>query len=249
MEIPQLKVSVTKAAVNGQVVDVIDYSEYSKNVDLYSGRSDVAIPATVKVGKDNKDILLPVRGDYSPNVSTPGLYKAGCIDIFVYPDSAFVERYTPKNFISMSNTDDIKELIKYGDAVRKLDEPFITSPDSITCIPIKDGDQPEMKGLKMALNAKNIDIDKYASRFGDNYPNDKRQLKNKSATIKIIKRFCDNCDMEALMIFRDKSPDVPNPMNREIVVSLTDVSDENSDEFDIERIIEEDDSSEEYSDD
>ena len=79
----------------------------------------------------------------------------------------------------------------------------------------------------MALNAKHIDIDKYAGRFGENFPNDKRQLKNNNATLKIIKRFCENCDMEAILIFKDKNPDVPNPMNKEVVVSLTEpVSDE-----------------------
>ena len=226
MEIPPLKVSITKAAINGQVVDVVDYDEYSSHIDCYSGRNDVAIPVDMR----GREILLPVKGRYSSNVTLPGVYNAGCVDFLIYPDEAFAERYIPKDFISMSNTDDIRELIKNGDAARKLDEPFITSPDSITCIPIKETDQPEMKGLKMALNAKNIDIDKYAARFGDNYPNDKRQLKNSNATLKIIKRFCENCDMEAILTFRDKNPDVPNPMNTEITVSLTDEIDEEDSE-------------------
>ena len=244
MEIPPLKVSITKAALNGQVVDVIDYNEYSKHIDCYSGRNDVAIPVDMR----GREILLPVKGRYSSNVTLPGVYNAGCVDFLIYPDEAFVERYMPKDFISMSNTDDIRELIKNGDAARKLDEPFITSPDSITCIPIKETDQPEMKGLKMALNAKNIDIDKYAARFGDNYPNDKRQLKNSNATLKIIKRFCENCDMEAILTFRDKNPDVPNPMNTEITVSLTDEIDEEDSENLYTMIEDSDDSSEDDSD-
>ena len=244
MEIPPLKVSITKAAINGQVVDVVDYDEYSNHIDCYSGRNDVAIPVDIRW----REILLPVKGRYSSNVTLPGVYNAGCVDFLIYPDEAFVERYMPKDFISMSNTDDIKELIKNGDAARKLDEPFITSPDSITCIPIKETDQPEMKGLKMALNAKNIDIDKYAARFGDNYPNDKRQLKNSNATLKIIKRFCENCDMEAILTFRDKNPDVPNPMNTEITVSLTDEIDEEDSENLYAMIEDSDDSSEDDSD-
>ena len=195
-----------------------------------------------------REILLPVKGSYSSNVTLPGVYNAGCVDFLIYPDEAFAERYMPKDFISMSNTDDIRELIKNGDAARKLDEPFITSPDSITCIPIKETDQPEMKGLKMALNAKNIDIDKYAARFGDNYPNDKRQLKNSNATLKIIKRFCENCDMEAILTFRDKNPDVPNPMNTEITVSLTDEIDEEDSENLYAMIEDNDDSSDDDSD-
>ena len=244
MEIPPLKVSITKAAINGQVVDVVDYDEYSSHIDCYSGRNDVAIPVDMR----GREILLPVKGSYSSNVTLPGVYNAGCVDFLIYPDEAFVERYIPKDFISMSNTDDIRELIKNGDAARKLDEPFITSPDSITCIPIKETDQPEMKGLKMALNAKNIDIDKYAARFGDNYPNDKRQLKNSNATLKIIKRFCENCDMEAILTFRDKNPDVPNPMNTEITVSLTDEIDEEDSENLYAMIEDSDDSSEDDSD-
>ena len=244
MEIPPLKVSITKAAINGQVVDVVDYDEYSNHIDCYSGRNDVAIPVDMR----GREILLPVKGTYSSNVTLPGVYNAGCVDFLIYPDEAFVERYIPKDFISMSNTDDIKELIKNGDAARKLDEPFITSPDSITCIPIKETDQPEMKGLKMALNAKNIDIDKYAARFGDNYPNDKRQLKNSNATLKIIKRFCENCDMEAILTFRDKNPDVPNPMNTEITVSLTDEIDEEDSENLYAMIEDSDDSSDDDSD-
>ena len=244
MEIPPLKVSITKAAINGQVVDVVDYDEYSSHIDCYSGRNDVAIPVDMK----GREILLPVKGRYSSNVTLPGVYNAGCVDFLIYPDEAFAERYIPKDFISMSNTDDIRELIKNGDAARKLDEPFITSPDSITCIPIKETDQPEMKGLKMALNAKNIDIDKYAARFGDNYPNDKRQLKNSNATLKIIKRFCENCDMEAILTFRDKNPDVPNPMNTEITVSLTDEIDEEDSENLYAMIEDSDDSSEDDSD-
>ena len=244
MEIPPLKVSITKAAINGQVVDVVDYDEYSNHIDCYSGRNDVAIPVDMR----GREILLPIKGSYSSNVTLPGVYNAGCVDFLIYPDEAFVERYIPKDFISMSNTDDIKELIKNGDAARKLDEPFITSPDSITCIPIKETDQPEMKGLKMALNAKNIDIDKYAARFGDNYPNDKRQLKNSNATLKIIKRFCENCDMEAILTFRDKNPDVPNPMNTEITVSLTDEIDEEDSENLYAMIEDSDDSSDDDSD-
>lgn len=244
MEIPPLKVSITKAAINGQVVDVVNYDEYSSHIDCYSGRNDVAIPVDMR----GKEILLPVKGRYSSNVTLPGVYNAGCVDFLIYPDEAFAERYIPKDFISMSNTDDIRELIKNGDAARKLDEPFITSPDSITCIPIKETDQPEMKGLKMALNAKNIDIDKYAARFGDNYPNDKRQLKNSNATLKIIKRFCENCDMEAILTFRDKNPNVPNPMNTEITVSLTDEIDEEDSENLYAMIEDSDDSSEDDSD-
>lgn len=219
MDIPKLSISVTKSAINGQIVDVIDYEEFCKNKDCYSARRDIAMATKSNGGKD---ILLPFKGEYQESsVLNPGIYNAGCIDFFVNPEEAFVDRYVAKSTITMSNETDIKELITASEQSKKLDEPFLTTPDNVTNIPIKDTDQPEMACLKMALNSKHIDIDKYAARFGDNYPNDKRQLKNDSATLNIIKRYCTNCDMEAILILKDKNPDVPNPMNREISVSLT----------------------------
>lgn len=223
MEIPKLNISITKAAINGQVVDVITREEYFNNPDLYKNGS-YAVKSL-----HNDEVLLPIKGTYTDNCTLPGVYSLGPeITVDVDPDNAFISRYIPDKYISMSNSDDIKELIKEGDAMRKLDEPFLTSPDNITFIPVKDNDQPEMKALKMALNAKNIDLDKYASRFGENFPNDKRQLKNPNATLKIIKRFCENCDMDAVLTFRDKNPDVPNPMNTEISVSLTEIIEEDN---------------------
>ena len=217
MEMKPAYLSVTKSAANGQVYDVISYDEYGKNFDMYNGRTDVAVSANCR----GKDIILPIKGKYSGNPISPGVYDAGCVDFFNYPDETTIERYVPTNTVHMSNSDDIRDLIIAGEAAKKLDEPFITMPDNVTNIPIRETDHPEMVALKLALNAKHIDIDKYAGRFGDNYPNDKRQLKLESATLKIIKRFCENCDMDAVLILKDRDKDVPNPMNREIRVSLT----------------------------
>ena len=217
MEMKPAYLSVTKSAANGQVYDVISYDEYGKNFDMYNGRTDVAVSANCR----GKDIILPIKGKYSGNPISPGVYDAGCVDFFNYPDETTIERYVPTNTVHMSNREDIGNLIKSGEIAKRLDEPFITTPDNITNIPIKETDQPEMVALKTALNSKHIDIDKYAGRFGDNYPNDTRQLKLESATLKIIKRFCENCDMDAVLILKDRDKDVPNPMNREIRVSLT----------------------------
>lgn len=225
---PPLNISVTKAPVNGQTFDIIEYDDYRANLEAYYGRNDIAIP----VDYHGRQMMLPFRGAYNGS-SIPGVYNAGCIDFVVKPEEGFADKYIPdpSSIISLSNTDSIRELIMKEDSVKKMDEPFITTPDNITNIPINANDQPEMVCLKKALNAKKIDIDKYAGRFGDNFPNDKRQLKSKSATLNIIKRYCNNCDMEAILILRDAGPDVANPMNTEICVSLTSL---NTDEADIE---------------
>lgn len=224
MDIPELNIDVTMASINGQLFEVIDYDEYLKNKKAYEERTDLAI----SVNHKGEEIILPVKGELPKSgfTSIPGVYNAGPVDFFIEPEEAFINRYVPKNKVTMSNTDSIKDLIRLEEESRKLDEPFITTPDSITTVPIRANDAPEMKCLKMALNSKHIDLDKYAGRFGQNFPNDKRQLKNTSATLNIIKRYCENMDMEAVLILRDKSPDVPNPMNKEIVVSLTETTDD-----------------------
>lgn len=209
-------VKVVKGTANGQVYDVLDYDEYDAHVKEYVERNDVAI----KTSCMGEDVLLPVRKKNSTMIS-PGVYNDGPIDIVVMPDETNLEKFKVGNIVEMNNLDDIKDIIRLGESMKKLDEPFITTPDNITKIPILDEDQPEMKCLKMALNDKNIDLDKYAGRFQDNYPNDKRQLKNHSMTLNILKRFCKNCDIEAVLTLRDRNSDVPNPIGHEVSISLT----------------------------
>lgn len=217
--IPPLNITVKKAVSNGQVYEVISYDEYCENINRYLGRSDVGICLDYK---DDKQVVLPLRSEYVENPVSPGVYNAGVIDFINMPDESIIQKYIPDKIISISNLDDVQDIIKAGEDIKKLDEPFITTPDEITKIPVNIDDQPEMRALKTALNEKNMDLDKYSGRFGSNYPNDKRQLKNNSVTLNILKRFCTNMDMEAVLTIKDKSPDVPNPIGREISVSLTD---------------------------
>ena len=226
MELPQLNICVRRAVSNGQVYEMIDYEDYASNPAKFLGRNDVAIAMEHK----GETVLLPLRDECNDNPISPGVYNAGPIDFVSMPNDAEMQRYVPGKVVTINNLSTIQDIIKSGEELRRLDEPFITTPDEITQIPIKIDDQPEMKCLKMALNEKHMDIDKYAGRFGSNFPNDKRQLKNDSVTLNIIKRFCANMDMEAILILKDKSPDVPNPIGREISVSLTDEFVDNQDD-------------------
>ena len=216
MKIPPLNVKIKRCILNGQMYDLLSYEKYAESNDLVS--SSTAVEMTYK----DTDIILPYKGKITNNKpNIPGIYNAGCIDFIVYPDDNFITDYIPQKIISMDNHTAMKEILKKEEMLSKMDEPWITSPDNITRFPIVEGDQPEMICLKSALNEKKIDFDKYAPRFGVNFPNGKRQMKNKSATLNIIKRFCEKCDMEAILTLRDKNNDVPNPIGREITVSLT----------------------------
>lgn len=225
MDISKLSITVNKTSINGKMYDVLSYDEYVNTKNINKDITDIA----VEVGKEDNIMILPFRGLYSGHQLTPGIYEAGCVSFAVKPDPGLVNSYKPK-VVSISNLSDIQEIINNSEVIRKMDEPFLTPDSEVTAIPIKETDQPEMKALKMAINAKHIDLDKYAARFGINYNNDKRQLKNSSATLNIIKRYCDNCDMEAVLTIRDKSPDVPNPMKTEITISLTDDSYQNNED-------------------
>ena len=214
-EFKPLDISVSKAAINGNIYDVYTYDEYLEQDDFYN-------KSAVLVDYKDKEILLPIKEEYTCQV-TPGIYSSGCIDICIYPEDGQVDNYVPDKIISINNNDDIKDIYKNQKDINRLMEPWISNPDNVTIFPIHPDDQPEMVGLKSAWNAKNANFDDYGSLFGDNFPNDKRQMKNHSVTLNMIKRFAKNCDMEVEIIFRDKNPDVINPIGKEIHSILTDV--------------------------
>lgn len=220
MDFAPLNVHVSKASVDGKVYDVLSYEEYVENYQLNKDRTDIAI----KEDYQGETVILPYRGKYTGfRDSPPGVYNAGSLNFIKMPDQITMKRYIPDQIVSFNSNADIREMLSKAEAARKLDKPYLTSPDNVTTIKIDPDDQPEMKCLKMAINAKHIDIDKYAGRFGANFPNDKRQLKSNAVTLNIIKRYCENCDMEAILTLKDTSDDVPNPMGKSISVSLTDI--------------------------
>ena len=56
----------------------------------------------------------------------------------------------------------------YSEKLKTLEREILTSPDKNLTIPeISELDSPAMKGLKKAITAKSINLDKYADRFGD----------------------------------------------------------------------------------
>ena len=53
-----------------------------------------------------------------------------------------------------------------------------------------------MRAMKESILAKSIDLDKYKDRFGTNYPNDKRKMKDSDITLNMIERMCKNLDIK-----------------------------------------------------
>lgn len=216
--IQPLNIQITRAVIKGKLFNLFSYEEYAENKDsCISSNSNVY--SAIKEEYKGKTIGLPIKGKYNEQATVPGVYDAGCIDFVIYPENP--EQYVPDKIVSMNNLDSITDQINNMEIMARMDEPYLTSSDDITRFEIYPEDQPEMRALKTALNEKQMNFDKYAGRFGDNFPNDKRQLKNNGATLNIIKRFCAKMDMEAILTLRDKNEDCPNPIGREITVSLT----------------------------
>ena len=214
----RLNNSVSSAMIKGESYNVLDYDQFCESKALWDMGS---IAVKEQVGDDI--YILPYRGEYNEKANNqPGIYSAGPLNFKVFPTKeSDEENYKNIPVITISSNDDIESILEKENVLSKLAEPWITSPDNITQIVIKDTNDPAMKLLKTSINAKHCDMDKYQSRFGQNYPNDKRQLNNDTVTLKIINRYCENLDMEAILTIRDKEPGVPNPLKEPISISLS----------------------------
>jgi hypothetical protein len=209
--------SVSSAMIKGETYNVLSYEEFNKSQALWD-IGNIAVVDEI----NGETYVLPYRGKYEDGKSSqPGIYSAGPLNFEITPNEREEANYKNIPIVTISSNDDIQTILEKENVLSKLAEPWITNPDNITQINIKENDEPGMKCLKSAINSKHCDIDRYNQRFGQNFPNDKRQLKNSSVTLKIIDRYCDNLDMEAILTIRDKEPGVPNPMKHPISISLT----------------------------
>lgn len=225
-ELKPLDISMTKGVLNGQVYDIVTLEQLKK----FKTAKECSLENMAVETKNEKgeEVILPVITDkpYSNNVLTPGVYPVGPMNVLKFPKESELKKYQKSNvnMVNFSNNDSLEQILEKKDSLRSFSEPWVTSTDNTTVCPISEDDQPEMKAIKSALNAKHVDFNAYAPRFGMNFPNNKRQLNNNSATLKFLKTFCECLDLDAELTIKDKNPNVPNPMGRVIHVSLTDLS-------------------------
>lgn len=197
-----------KAKVEGRVTTVIKPEEALKNPAMQNKYT------SVEVG----NYILPVKNSYDP--SAPGFYINNKIGKLIYPSNEDIEDYSNKNVIDFSNVANMRELIAKQEEVKKMESEVLSNSDNLFKPIIKDNDSPEMKAMKKALCLKNIDIDAYADRFGNNFNNDKRLLKGSSITMSKLKSICDKLDMKCTLTISDTSPNVPNPIGEDIVIDI-----------------------------
>lgn len=207
-----------KAKVEGRVATVIKPEEALKNPSMQNKYT------AVEVG----NCILPVKTSYDP--SSPGFYINNKIGKLIYPSKEDSEDYSNKNVIDFSDVKTMRELIAKQEEVKKMESEVLSNSDNLFKPIAKENDSPEMKAMKKALCLKNIDIDAYADRFGDNFNNDKRLLKGSSITMSKLKSICDKLDMKCTLTISDTNPNVPNPIGEDIVIDICGGNDDDSEE-------------------
>lgn len=212
--------SIKKAKIENTIYDVVTMEEYKRNRHAYE-KYPQAI--AIEIGDNNDTVIYPVRGQTD---SRPGYYPNGAFDnkepFFIHPrtdDERLV--YSGENCINFSNARNLRDIIEAQDKLNKAERSILTTVDNITVPIISETDTPFMKAIKTAIELKRVDMDKYAHRFGSNYPNDKRLLKKPDMTLQKGIAYAECLDFDIYVTIKDKEEDVPNPIGQTIVAKLT----------------------------
>lgn len=212
--------AIKKAKINDTIYDVITEKEFESNPEFYK-TSPVAID-----GDDG--YLYPIRTN--PTDSRPGFVDATAMHFFNIPRGIDCPIYSDMNLIDFSKASSIKDVIESQARLANAERSILTTIDNVFTPPENPDDTPEMSLLKQAIRDKHIDLDKYESRFGANYNNDKRLIKKSNITFGKLRNICKALDIRATLTMEDANPDVPNPMGRKIDICLTDGFDNSEEE-------------------
>lgn len=199
-----------KVKIDESIVDVVPYEDLDRFGE--DGYNNVAIC------KDG--YILPYRKQRDNRV---GIYKNGLFATIRKPRNEYERetyRATTDNTVDFNNTDNIRDVIKAQEKLMSLESSLLTTVDNIFIPTVNQDDSPEMKALKQAITFKRIDLDKYGSKMGPNYQNNKRLLKKNDITSAKLKEFANTLDLKITMIIEDMNDQVINPMHGKIEVVL-----------------------------
>lgn len=200
-----------KAFIDGVMYDVTIPSNFHNQPELYDGQ---------KTAVNVNNYVIPIRNTkYNPN--SIGMYPGPIFDRYVMPETQEEQEiYSESHMANYNNVTKLQELVEEQNKVNVDQMMFLTTPDNIFKPPIDNlKDEPLMIGLKQAVIDKNIDINKYQSRF-EQFSNDRRKFKLNKISLDKFVSFARSLDMKATVIIEDASPDVPNPIGHKIIVDL-----------------------------
>ena len=213
-----------KAKVNGRMSDIISFESLHEHRNVYHDTNSQAPVAVECIKQNGETYYLPYYAGGSTNTTRPGVYPVDInhnIDFIVYPEKEEAYKYQPERIADFRNIKNIQQYLEVQKEAEEMSNDIVSNPDNIFTPPLLENDSPEMRGLKEAIIAKKIDIDKYQDNFGDNFPNDKRKLYDNKITLFLLKRDCECLDMKAELVISDANPNVPNPLGKEIHIQIT----------------------------
>ena len=200
-----------KVNINNKIYDVVSSEEFKEGY----GKRDTSAMAI-----ESNGLLYPVVN----NTNDPGVYvRDEKLMVFNDPGEDVREEYNVSKVFDFNPTT-MREVIEQSEMLRDLENEILTTSDDIFVPKIYKDDEPELVAMKTAINKKHINFDKYESRIGGTFSNDKRIFTspNKNTiTLSKIKSISNALDIKATLILEDKSSVVANPMNDTIVVELT----------------------------
>lgn len=200
---------VQKVAIGSTIYDVRTFEDICHNPVLL----DQCTAVTIGDG-----YVYPYRNKTD---TKPGIYNAGPYMQFVQPQTeAEQDMYSESHVIDFSKASDIRDIMSKQAELLNQERNILTSVDNKFVADIGPNCTPHTAALKMAINEKGIDLDKYETRFGPNFNNDKRLLKRDDITMNKFMMFLNKLDMAATLTIRDANPNVPNPIGHEITVEL-----------------------------
>ena len=206
-----------KAKLAGKFMSVVSLDSYRSNPDAYD-------PSRTAIEFDDIGVALPIIGKFDKSVGVSVSQNALFCKVNM-PAEEELEDYSTDKVIDLSDVKNMGELMKKQRIIKDIEYEMLTSVDNIFQPKIGENCSPAMRALKMAVNEKKIDINKYSDRFGSNFNNDKRQYNKDTISMQMLERQCNGLDIKATLILEDASDDVPNPIGHKIIVELTEGGD------------------------
>lgn len=193
-----------KQRIGDKMYDVISYNDYISNPNIYD-------PLYTAI--EENGIAYPIK---NRNDNRPGFYQGSNNPISYYnkPSINEMNQFSIANAIDFSNINNISEAIDKAESLKENMNKILTSPDNITKPNIGEHDTPQAKGMKQVVVDKHIDINKYKERIGEKFTNDIKFLKSDDITLKKAVDMGTALDVTLILEFRDKHPDVANPMGK-----------------------------------
>ena len=215
-----MSIDSRSAIINGKLMTISSEKDYPKYERIFNSNKAYSNYA-LEVDCNGETYVLPF---INKTDKCPGVYPEGCIYFVNVPQTEKEkETYAIENLdiIDIGQSDSINDFLNKTKTIRDMEATTLSSSDYKFIPQQFPNDTPEMRAFKEAVGLKGCDINKYAQRFGENFLNDKRLFKTNSITMNKLISISKNLDIEAELILRDASGDVPNKMGKEVRVILT----------------------------